>query len=152
MKTSVKPLLLVGLLAAASLGALAHPGSGPGGESGERQGRRHERMQEHLERRAAELKTKLQLNPEQESAWTTYLAALKPASPPARPDPAELARLNTPERLDKLRELRRQRDAEFDRRDAATRSFYAGLNATQQKVFDDSTARFHQPRHPEGRR
>jgi hypothetical protein len=147
MKTSVKPLLLAGLLAAASLAAQAHPGSGPGAET---QGRHAERMQEHLQRRAAELKTQLQLSPEQERAWTDYLAALKPVGAPARPDPAELARLNTPERLDRLRELRRQRDAEFERRAAATRNFYASLNAAQQKVFDEGTARLHSPRHGAG--
>lgn len=147
MKTSVKPLLLAGLLAAVSHGAWAHPGGGPGAEH---QGRRAERMQDHWQQRATELKAKLQLRPEQERAWADYLAALKPASVPARPDPAELARLNTPERLDRLRELRRQRDAEFDRRDAATRSFYASLDAAQQKIFDESTARMYRPRHGAG--
>ena len=145
MKTSVKPLLLAGLLAITALGVQAHPG--------ERQGRMQEHMQERMARHAADLKGKLQLTPEQEGAWTRYLDALKPAAPTARPDRAEFERLSTPERLDKLRELRRQRDAGFDRREAATRSFYAGLNATQQKVFDEQTASLLLRRHHhEGRR
>lgn len=143
MKTSVKPLLLASLLALSTLGAQAHPGSGPG----ERQSRMPEHRQERMARHAAELKSQLQLTPEQEHAWTGYLAALQPAAAATRPDPAEFGRLSTPERLDRLRELRRQRDTEFERREAATRSFYAGLNATQQKVFDEQTARLHLRRH-----
>lgn len=157
MKTSVKPLLLAGLLAACTLAAQAHPGSAaaPGVESAPSAGQhaeRHTRMQEHMARRAAELKARLQLSPEQESSWSTYLAALQPANPGARPERGEISRLSTPERLDKMRELRRQHEAEFDRRDAATRSFYASLSAPQQKVFDENTARAFHPGHREGKR
>ncbi len=74
---------------------------------------------------------------------------MKPSAPPARPKHEDIAKLSTPERLDKMRELRQQREAEFDKRDAATRSFYAGLSPEQQKTFDARTAR---PMHEEGRR
>jgi protein CpxP len=157
MKTSLKPLVLAAALASAALGALAHGGPGSEGRhdgsgmhpmGAERHARMQERMHEHVTRRAAELKAELKLSPEQEGGWNSYLAAMKPPSNAQAPRREEFASLSTPERLDKMRELRRQRDAEFDRRDAATRSFYAGLSTEQKKVFDDNTAR----RHAEGRR
>lgn len=157
MKPTLKPLILAATLATTALGALAHGGPGPEGRhdgsgmhpmGAERHARMHERMQEHMARRATELKAQLKLGPEQEAGWNSYLAAMKPSSLPERPRREDLAKLSTPERLDKMRDLRRQRDAEFDRRDAATRSFYAGLSGDQKKIFDDNTIRHH----PEGRR
>jgi periplasmic protein CpxP/Spy len=157
MKTSLKPMILAAALAGVALGALAHGGSSSEGRhdgSGmtsmnpERHARMQERMQDHMAKRAAELKAELKLSPEQESSWSRYLAAMKPPASAQGPRHEDLAGLSTPERLDKMRELRRQRDTEFDRRDAATRSFYAGLSSEQKKVFDDNTSR----RHAEGRR
>ncbi len=158
MKVNVKPVVLAAVLATSALSVFAHAGGpGPEGRDGrhgmhqmdpERQARRHERMQEHMAQRAAELKAQLKLSPEQEGAWNAYAGAMKPATPPAAAQRADHAKLSTPERLDRMREMRRLRDAEFDKRDAATRSFYAGLNAEQKKIFDDNTGR----RHPEGRR
>lgn len=96
-------------------------------------------MQEHRAQRAAALKAKLKLSTEQEAAWNSYLAAMKPATPPAWPSRAEISKLSTPERLDRMRALRQQREAEFERRDAATRTFYGTLSADQKKIFDDNT-------------
>ncbi|MFO0490195.1 MAG: Spy/CpxP family protein refolding chaperone [Curvibacter sp.] len=100
---------------------------------------RQARMHEHLARRTAELKAELKLGPEQEASWNSYLAAITQGSRAQPPRPQDFASLSTPERLDRMRELRRQRDAEFDRRDAATRSFYAALSKEQKKAFDDNT-------------
>ncbi len=74
---------------------------------------------------------------------------MKPATPPAPPKREDLAKLSTPERLDQMRALRQQREAEFDKRDAATRAFYGTLNAEQKKTFDARTAH---PMHEENRR
>lgn len=158
MKVNVKPAVLTAVLLTCALSVFAHAGgSGPEGRDGrqgmhemgpEQQARMHERMQQHMAQRAAELKAQLKLSPEQEGSWNAYVSAMKPPAPPAGVQRADHAKLSTPERLDRMREMRRQRDAEFDKRDAATRSFYAGLNAEQKKVFDDNTGR----RHPEGRR
>jgi Zn-finger nucleic acid-binding protein len=99
--------------------------------------------------RAADIKAKLKLSPEQESAWTSYVAAMKPSADAKWPDRAEIEKLTTPERLDKMRELRKQRDAEMDKRDAATRTFYATLSPEQKKTFDANTSRpFHNRRQP----
>lgn len=93
-------------------------------------------MQERMARRLAEFKQKLQLSPSQEGAWTAYIAALKPGGNGKRVDRAELARLTTPERIDRMRTLRAARAAEMDKRGDATKTFYAALNADQKKVFD----------------
>lgn len=160
MKANFKPAVLAAMLATSALAALAQPagpgpgpGAGPGGGPGmqqqdpERRARMQERMKDHMARRAAELKAKLKLTAEQEGSWTAYLAAMKPPANPPVPKREDIAKLSTPERLDKMRELRKQREAEFDKRDAATRSFYNGLNAEQKKVFDDNTGRpFHEGR------
>lgn len=53
--------------------------------------------------------------------------------------------LSTPERIDKMRALRSQhmteRTSAMDKRDEATKVFYAALNADQKKTFDTEHAR-----------
>lgn len=157
MRKHFKPAVLAALVATSTLAVLAQPADGPPPQGGpgmqqsdsEHRAHRQERMKAHMARRAAELKADLKLTPEQEGSWNAYLATMKPSAPTARPKREDLAKLSTPERLDRLRDMRQQREAEFDKRDAATRSFYAGLNPEQQKTFDARTAR---PMHEEGRR
>ena len=111
--------------------------------------RRAERM-EHMQQRIAKLKADLKLSAAQESAWTTYAAAMKPAERPARMDREAFAKLTTPQRIDKMREMREHRNAEMDRHAEATKAFYAQLTAEQQKTFDAETLRMHHgfgPRH-----
>ncbi|HCY14746.1 MAG: hypothetical protein A2Z93_15605 [Curvibacter sp. GWA2_64_110] len=150
MKSVFKPVLLAGLMAAA-LSTLAQPGpgTGPGPVAGaggpsaspEIRERMQARAKRHMDRRAADLKAKLKLSAEQEGAWNSYVAAMQPPATFPHPSRAELDKLTTPERLDKMRELRKQREAEMDKRDDATRAFYATLNAKQKKVFDANTGR-----------
>jgi Spy/CpxP family protein refolding chaperone len=156
MKPVIKTILLSGLLA--SLATLSQaqtaqgmgPGAGAGGPGPSSDMRA--RMQDHMVRRAADIKAKLKLTPEQEGAWTTYIAAMKPPANIKRPDRAEIEKLTTPERLDRMRELRKQRDAEMDKREDATRTFYATLNPEQKKIFDANTARPFHNRGPQGPR
>jgi hypothetical protein len=89
-----------------------------------------------MERRLAALKLKLNISGAQEGAFTTWATALKPTARPQRPDRAELERMTTPERIDRMRALRATRMAEMDRRMEATKVFYGALNADQRKVFD----------------
>jgi len=99
-------------------------------------------MQQRMEARFAQLKQRLQLTPDQQGAWDSFAAAVRPG--PRGPngharlgfDRQEFARLTTPERLDRLRAMRVQRQADMDRRDDAVKTFYAALTPTQQKVFD----------------
>lgn len=149
MKASFKAALLLAALAASALTALAQPAPGPSSAQpdSERRARLQERVRQQVAQRASDLKAKLKLSAEQEAAWNTYVAAMKPPARPPLPPRAEIDKLSTPERLDRMRELRQQREAEFDKRDAATRTFYGTLSAEQKKIFDDNTARpYHQGR------
>ena len=135
-------LVTLGLAAGAQTAPPA-AGTAPATTTTAREGHGHmdpARMQERMAKRLDALKQKLQLSSGQETNWTAYVAALKP-NPLQRPDRAEIAKLSTPERIDRMRELRTTRIAEMDKRGDATKSFYATLSAEQKKVFDDETAR-----------
>jgi len=87
------------------------------------------------EARAQRLRDVLQLTPAQEPALKAFLLAQKP---PARPTPPQegAKALTTPDRLDRQRTRMVERLAAFDRRAAATRTFYAQLTPSQKKAFD----------------
>lgn len=162
MKFATKQLIIASMLATLGLAASAQtppPGAGPGmgpgmgmgagpmareGQRGMDPARMQERaarMQERMAKRLAAFKQKLQITAAQEGAWNTFAAALKP-TPMQRPDRAEMAKLSTPERIDRMRALRTSHMAEMDKRADATKVFYATLTPEQKKVFDDTTARF----------
>ena len=90
------------------------------------------------------LKTVLQIQPAQQAAWDSYVKAMEPRprakQQSERPD---LRKLTTPERLDLAQQLRKERNAQAERRDQATRSFYASLTPSQQKAFDAISAQRH---------
>lgn len=158
MKLVPKHLILAGMLAYAGLSAQAqtptdapkgpppagheHRG-GPGGKFDPA------KMQAFQAKRLADLKAKLKLTPAQEGAWTTFTTELQPPAQGPRPERGEMEKLTTPQRLDKMREMRTQRNAEMDRRAEATKAFYAQLDAGQQKTFDAQSLRMmHRPDHP----
>ncbi|HWI78056.1 MAG TPA: Spy/CpxP family protein refolding chaperone [Ramlibacter sp.] len=151
MKYAHKLLVIAGLLAAFGMAAGAQTPSAqaqnPGqmaardADSSARMQQHKARMQEHMAKRLADFKQKLQLSPGQEAAWNSYVDALKPSGMHQRRDRADLARLPTPERIDRMRALRAERMAQMDRRGDATKTFYAILTPQQQKIFDDATAR-----------
>ena len=138
MKLSNKRLLLAGLMATMGFAAVAQnatPGTPPAGHGG-MQGMQHggdsskmqERMQAHRQERA------------QEGAWTTFSTAMKPPASGGmmgmHHDPkfkAEMDKLTTPERIDKMRALRQQgmttMNAEMDKRADATKAFYGTLSS-----------------------
>ena len=152
-------LVLAGLLATAGAGAIAQKAapatsgmpaaSATSSPHGERMGRHDPaKMQALVTSRLAEMKTRLNLTPAQEGAWTTFTAAMQPPAGMAtrtgwRQSPeqrAEMAKLSTPERIDKMRALRTARMTEMntamDKRGEATKTLYAALTPAQQKVFD----------------
>lgn len=110
-------------------------GRGPGGMNSERMERFHE---QHL----ARLHEKLKLSPQQETAWKKY-AALKPMlDEKSRPDPAEMAKLNAPERMEKGLEHMKAMEARMSEHLAVLKEFYAVLTPEQQKTFDDQMPGF----------
>jgi len=95
------------------------------------------RMQQKMAERQAAFKTELKLTPEQEPAWNAFVARTQPQARPARDHTREdWSKLTTPQRLDKMQALKAERDAAMAKRTDAIKSFYAALNADQQKVFD----------------
>ena len=103
-----------------------------------------EHVQERMQHRMESLKRILQVTPNQEGAWQAWAAAMRPAQPMMmqRHQRGEFEHLTTPERIDRLRQLRAQRDAEMDRRGEATKVFYAQLTGPQQKAFDEISMKF----------
>jgi hypothetical protein len=155
MKSILKPVLMAGLLSALGVVAFAQApmggdhmmGHGPAMHEG--MGRMDPaKMQAMMEKRMTELKALLKITAAQEGAWTTFTAAMKPPADmmAARPDPAEMAKLSTPERLDKMKSMRAQHMAAMDKREEAIKTFYAALTVEQKKTFDEHAARQHGPR------
>lgn len=156
MKTNLKISLVAGLLLAAGLAYSQSPMGGAGcdmmGGGMYSQGMGHRgmgkmdpaKMQARMDQRHAALKAQLKLTPAQEPAWTAFVAThTPPASMMGQPAAmADLAKLPTPERIDKMKELRAQRMGEMtaamEKRGEATKTFYAALTPEQQKVFDSN--------------
>lgn len=146
MKSAHKHLIAAALIASLGFAATAQTAAPPApgaSQSAAREGHGRfdpAKMQERMARRMAHLKQKLNLSQGQEGAWSAYMDAVKPVAH-QRPDRAEIARLTTPERIDRMRAMRSARIAEMDRRGDATKTFYATLTPEQKKVFDQETLR-----------
>jgi hypothetical protein len=105
--------------------------------SEQRMAQMQSRRAEHRAKRLQELKVFLQLQSNQEADWSTFSAALQsPMNRPVPMNPAEMEKLTTPERIDKMMTMKAARDAQINSRMTATKTFYASLNPQQQKVFD----------------
>jgi protein CpxP len=162
MKPVFKSLLAAGLIATAGFASYAQtadkpmPGAtgmptagaaateGHMGKMGHRDPtQRKAMMAKHLDA----LKAKLKITAAQEGAWTSFTSAMQPSAnmDHQRPDRAEMEKLTTPQRIDKMHSLRTQHkaemQAEMDKRDDAIKTFYAALAPEQQKVFDAEHAR-----------
>lgn len=151
MKKSFKTLAVIAALAGAAFAAVAQPMMG-GHDDMMGQGRMGKkmdpaRMEAMMAKRADALKAQLKLTPDQEPAWNSFMAAMKPDTKamPQHPAREELDKLSTPERIDKMRALRADQHAAMmaamDKRDQATKTFYNTLSAEQKKVFDAQHAR-----------
>jgi hypothetical protein len=95
----------------------------------------------------ADLKAKLKIAASQETAWGTFAEAMKPPADMMnkRPDRAEMDKLTTPERIDKMRAMHKEQmitmEAAMDKRAEATKTLYAALSAEQKKTFDAEYAK-----------
>jgi protein CpxP len=152
MRTPFKSLALAALVATMGFAAYAQSPTMMGDHNAMMgEGRMHKmdpaKMDAMVTKHHAALKAKLKITPAQEPAWTTFTDAMKPNAKmhENRPDRAELAKLTTPERIDKMKALRTQHmtdmNAAMDKRDQATKTLYAALSPEQQKVFDSEHAR-----------
>lgn len=135
MNKLTKTLFLGAAVLALSGAAIARP-DGHGG-CGDGPGQRDPaKFEAFVAKHQARLHDKLQLKPEQEADWKAFVAKTRPAERPARPDWESLAKLPTPERLDRMQALAREREQRMEARAAAVKAFYATLAPEQQKTFD----------------
>jgi len=147
--TIFRKRLLIGLVAvgltAGSFAAYADRpdcgAMGAGPASFGEHGRSPERMKESFEKRQSALHDKLKLNANQEGAWNAYLAKVRPADMPKRPDRAEIDKLPAPDRMEKMLGFMKEGEKRMADRVAATKEFYAVLTPEQQKVFNDEFGR-----------
>ena len=151
MKPVYKSLLIAAALGAAGFGALAQ--MGPKGDHPEmmHMGSMHHgdpaKMAERINSHLSALKNKLHITASQEGAWSTFTSAMQPLAKMTalRPDRAELYKLTTPERIDKMKQLRLQNHeamlTHMNQRDDAVKALYGALNADQKKVLDAEHAR-----------
>lgn len=152
MQVVFHPLIVAGLMACATISSYAQPmmdmiprgdAVQQGGPMGMRGKLDPAQMEAMRAKRHAELKARLKITPEQESAWDTFTTAMKPptaAMGQMRQMHAEMDKLSTPERIDKMRALRSQHTAEMEKREEAIKTFYASLTPDQKKTFDDEHA------------
>ena len=166
MKSVFKPLLIAGLMAGIGFSALAQSGpmgamgggmgGGMGGQGAEHRGMMGHhgmqgkgqmdpaKMEERMAARQAVLKVRLKITATQEAAWTAFTTAMKPSPDmlKRRADMhAEMSKLTMPERMDKMKSMRGERDAEMDKHAAAAKTLYAVLTPEQKKVFDTQPMR-----------
>lgn len=111
-------------------------GFGPGGMHGG-MGMNPERMEKRHAQHLATLHDKLKLTAQQEPAWKKFAAVNPMADKSVRPDPAEMAKLNAPQRMEKGLEHMKTMEAKMAEHLAALKEFYAVLTPEQQKIFDE---------------
>jgi hypothetical protein len=109
------------------------------------------KMADMYAKRQARLHDLLKLTAQQESAWASYQAAIKPAAfDGQRPDRKPLNKLTAPERLNLALDMTKKREAYLQTRVQAVTAFYSQLNPAQQTLFDEHGLRG--PRGEHGRR
>ena len=122
-----------------SPGAAQH-GPGMAGMSGMDRGKM---MESRRAQREKTLHDVLNIKPDQEAAFHAYVAATAPpprpadgAGRPGRGPGPEGAATTTPQRLDQMAARMADRQTRFQQVAAATKTFYAALNADQRRAFD----------------
>jgi len=147
----LKKLAFAGLLVLVCGTAFAEPGHGCDKGKFDKTNWQEHRL-EHFEKHQEKLHTILQLTNVQENAWKNYQAQIKPQDKSEHPDVAELSKLNTLQRLDKMEAWDKERDTRQAERAKAVRTFYAQLNDAQKKAFDENAFPQHEGPHHGGPR
>jgi periplasmic protein CpxP/Spy len=131
----LKMLLIAGLLAGLTNVAFAgYDGDCSEEGRGWGEGKRAGMLQKHQ----AELHDKLKLSAEQETAWNSLQTKIKSEARNEKPNPAEFDKLTTPERIDRMQDIHKERQSRMESMGNATKDFYAQLDAEQKKVFDSN--------------
>lgn len=141
-KTHLKTWITAGVLAAASLQVMAQTAPTPGASAPQKHEQMQKRHQERMQKHMADLKGKLALRADQESAWAQWQADLQSGMQQrARPDHKAMEKLSTPERIDRMQAEHAQRQQHMEKVAQSTKQFYAKLDSTQQKTFDEQSGR-----------
>jgi Spy/CpxP family protein refolding chaperone len=133
-RTLVSSVILasgLGLVAAPSLAA--HRDCGPDRTRGEFM----EHGTKHMEQHHMKLLAALKLTPDQEGAWKKLLDSEQPMARKEPANPAEWAKLSTPDRAEMMLERMKQHQAQQVEHVTALKEFYAVLTPEQKKTFDD---------------
>lgn len=157
MKLNFKNTLIATSIAAGLFGASAFAvaqntdGSGPkaemhadrmakGDSAGNHRADRMAKMENRMAERQAELKAALKLAPEQEAAWSAFVARTAPEPRMMGGKGGSMredwSKLTTPERLENMQARHAERAEHMAKRIEATKSLYASLTPEQQKTFD----------------
>ena len=91
---------------------------------------------EHVKARQTELHDALKLKPDQEAAWSNFIANTTPKELPSRADWKAMAELPAPERMSKMLDKMKQHETELAARIPVVTEFYAKLSPEQQKIFN----------------
>lgn len=136
--TSIAVATALSLAAGASFAQPAPaPASGP--QQQRMMMRQHMDPAQMAERHAQRMRDALQLRPDQEPALKALIAAMQPPAggmAAMRGQRQAMAKLTTPERLDRMQAMMAQHEARFRQRADAIKRFYAQLTPAQQKAFD----------------
>jgi Spy/CpxP family protein refolding chaperone len=100
------------------------------------QEQRQAKMAAYIAKREAKLHDVLKLTSAQEPAWAAFTSAIKPEPKAERLERADWAKLTTPQRLEKMIALSKERTARMEAHLAGLNTFYATLTPEQQKIFD----------------
>ena len=143
---SVQHFALVALLATSAAGVMAQGApAAPASPTESRMGKHDPaKRQAMMAKRQADLKATLKITSAQEGAWSAYTTAMQPPAGMhanhGSEQRAEMGKLTTPQRIDKMGEMRAQRmkdlNASMIKRGDATKALYVALSPEQQKVFD----------------
>ena len=129
---------------AAVVAAQDHAPPPPPGAAGEKW---HEHMREHMQAHIKALHDMLQIRPDQEAAFQTFIASMKPPEGAEHKDMGrdheETAHLTTPQRLDRMAAQMAEHQQAFERHATAVKTFYAALSPEQQRAFDAMGAMHH---------
>lgn len=134
---TLRKSIIIGLavlgLGGTTLAAHAHEGHGA----------KHEQMKaawgERAAKRTLKLQESLKLTPAQQSAWTAYSSAIKPAAKGERGERGAWKTMAAPERMAKRIDMAKQRVTMMEARLEATKAFYAVLTPEQKKLFDENS-------------
>jgi periplasmic protein CpxP/Spy len=129
-KTIKSILIAAGIGAFAASPAMADHGCGPMGGHGAQ----HVRM---MEQHHAQLHDALKLTAEQEPAWKKLMDSEQPRPALSGGQPEDWAKLNAPERAEKMLELSKARQVQMAEHVTALKALYAVLTPEQQKTFED---------------